>query len=351
MDAYTLAEMDVPAGKRLISLAQNESALPASPKTSTAAAEALSDAHLYPDPDWTDLRNAIADVHDLEKEQILCGAGSMELIGALIAGHAGPGDTVLSSQFGYAFFRTATVMAGAEYRTAPERRFTVSVDEILNAMDATTRVVCVANPGNPTGTYIPASEVKRLRAGLPDNVLLLIDEAYGEFADEEDEGVFDLVGRGDTVITRTFSKAYAMAGMRVGWGVFPGGVAGAVRKLLNPNNVSGPSQAAATAATREQSYMKALCEETASRRDRFAGRLSDLGLEVPSSLANFVLIGFGSAERAADADKALRSGGVVMRGMAAYGLSDCLRATIAGKDDMGVAAEILQSWIAKERTL
>ena len=348
MAPYSLADLTAPEGKKLISLAQNESALPASPAALKAAREAMATSHFYPDPDWNELRKAIGDVHGLDPNGILCGAGSMELIGCLIASYAGPGDTDLSTQYAYAYFRTAALAVGAEYRAAPEQNLTVSIKNILDTVDSSTRVVCIANPGNPTGTCITGNAIRELRDNLPETVLLLVDEAYGEFMEEPVNRVFDLVERGDTVITRTFSKAYALAGMRVGWGLFPQDVSDSVRKLLNPNNVSAPSQTAAKAAMDDQAYMHSLCKEISSRRSRFAERLEDMGLAVTQSHANFVLIQFDNTTQATAANLALRSEGIIMRSMASYDLPDCLRATIAGSDDMDKAADILQSWMDEE---
>ena len=345
MAPYALAEIAAPAGKRLISLAQNESACAPSPAVAEAVAAALSDAPLYPDPDWTDLRAAIAEVHGLDEGRILCGAGSMELIGALIRAYAGRGDQVLASQYSYAFFRTASQLAEADYVTAAETAYTVDVDALLQAAGPETRIVCVANPGNPTGTVIPDTELRRLRNGLPEGVLLLIDEAYGEFSDTAP--LFDLVEGGNTVVMRTFSKAYGLAGMRVGWGLFPEAVTAELRKLLNPNNISGPAQAAAVAAMRDQAYMRRTVETTAHLRDEFCAALREIGLRPVDSKTNFVLIPFRDAETTRLADLALREEGIVMRGMGGYGLAHCLRATIGAREDMTFAIDVLTCW-AKE---
>lgn len=348
MAPYALADLTLPAGKRPVSLAQNESALAPSPKALAAARDALAAARLYPDPDWTVLRAAIARVHGLDPERILCGAGSMELIAGLLRCYAGPGDRVLSSRYGYAFFRTAALAAGADYVTAPEDDFTVSVDALLAAAGPATRVVCLANPGNPTGTRIPRREVARLRDGLDDGILLLIDEAYGEFADGPGEATFDLVARGDTVVLRSFSKAYGLAGLRAGWGVFPPAIAAELRKLLSPNNVSAVTQAAAAAAMDDQAHMLTVRDETAARRDAFAEHARRLGLRVPASHTNFVLLRFADAAAAARADRSLRAEGVLLRGMAGYGLADCLRATIGGAAQMDLAAGALAAGCEKE---
>ncbi|MGI9464909.1 MAG: pyridoxal phosphate-dependent aminotransferase [Aestuariivirgaceae bacterium] len=348
MAPYAMADISVPAGKRLISLAQNESALPPSPSAIAAGCEAFSGSQLYPDASWSELTAAIAEVHGLDADDILCAGGSMELIACLMQCYAGPGVEVLSTQFGYAFFRSASLAAGADYAAAPEQDFTVNIDAVLTAVTPATRIVCVANPGNPTGTRIARSELVRLRDGLDDDILLLIDEAYGEFPDVPGEHTFDLAARGNTVILRTFSKAYGLAGMRVGWGVFPPMIAAEMRKLLVANNVSVTSQAAAAAAIHDQSYMQMVCADTSERCDRFADDMRAIGLVVPQSHTNFALLRFADADAAADADRALRAEGIVLRGMAGYGLPDCLRATIGSEADMNEVTWHLTDWSRKE---
>ncbi len=344
MAPYALADLEALPGKRPISLAQNESALPPSPRALAAARNAMDSAQFYPDPDWSELREAIAAVHDISPERILCGAGSMELIACLLRCFAGPGDRVLSSRYGYAFFRTAALATGADYHAAPEDGFTVSVPALLEAVGPNTRIVCVANPGNPTGTRVARDDLVRLREGLDEDVLLLIDEAYGEFNDAPGEATFDLVTLGNTVVLRSFSKAYGLAGLRVGWGVFPPAVAAEARKLLNPNNISDVAQAAAAAAMADQDYMRRVCAETAQRRNGFAARIRQLGLEVPDSHTNFVLIRFAGPEAAVSADRALRAEGVLLRGVSGYDLPDCLRATVGNEADMVLVADLLAAW-------
>lgn len=343
--AYALADLSAAPDRRPVPLAQNESAAPPSPRALDAAAAALTRGHLYADPDWTDLRAAIAEVHGLDPTSILCGAGSMELIGALAFAYLGAGDRALTTEFGYAFLSTAARLAGAAVDRAPERGLTVDPDAILAAVQPATKIVFVANPGNPTGTRIPRADLERLRDGLPAGVMLVVDEAYGEFADAPGERVFDLAGRGDTVVLRTFSKAYALAGMRVGWGVFPAAIGAELRKVLYPGGVSTPAQAAAAAAMRDQAYMRAAVSETASRRDAFAARARALGLEVPESRTNFVLIRFASADAARQADATLRREGVILRGMAGYGLPDALRATIGDAVAMRLVGDILERFL------
>lgn len=327
MAAYALADV---GGKDTISLAQNESAFPASPAAIAAGLAAMGDLRLYPDPEWPDMRAAIAKVHGIDPARILCGAGSMELIGCLIRAYAGPGDRVLGTDYGYAFIASASAQVQADYIKAREVDLTVSADDILSAVSPSTRIVFVCNPGNPTGTLIPNSEILRLRDGLPGDVLLVVDQAYAEFSDHAHNPaeVFALADRGDTATMRTFSKAYGLAGARAGWGYFPTEIAGELRKLLNPNNISIASQAAAAAAMRDQAYMREVVARTGDIRDAFAQDCQALGLTVPESHTNFVLIRFASAAEAQRADAALRTENLLMRSMGGYGLSNCLRATI-----------------------
>jgi len=345
---YALPEVNVAADKPLVMLAFNESARPPSPLAVKAGYEALASAQLYSDTEWTDLREAIAQIYRIAASQVLCGAGSMELISCLTQCYVGPGDRVLSSQYGYAFFRSAAHAAGADYDQAPERDLSVSVDALLASVRDSTRIVFLANPGNPTGTRIRQDELVRLRDGLDDDILLVIDEAYGEFADGLDESSFDLVSRGNTVVLRTFSKAYGLAGLRVGWGLFPPSIADEIRKLLNPGNIGVVSQNAATAATLDQPYMRATCAETVDRRDRFAGQMRELGLRVPESFTNFVLIRFPNADAAGRADQVLRAEGIMLRNMVGYNLPDCLRATIGSESDMEIVTEHLSDWRRRE---
>lgn len=344
MDAYALASMSAPPGKRLISLCQNESLRPPSPHAIDAAAKAARDQQLYPDPDWAQLRNAVAAVYDLDPAAIVCGNGSLDLIGCLARAYLGTGDAALAPAHAYPFFRSATLATGARFDTAPEDGVTADVDALLASVTPQTRIVFLANPGNPTGTRLSKSEITRLRENLPETVMLVVDEAYGEFADHLGERFFDLVARGDTVVLRTLSKAYGLAGARVGWGLFPPTIAAELRKLLNPNNVSACSQAAAIAALNDQAYMRETCAMTAKARDAFAADIADIGCAVPESFTNFTLIRFPSTGAAQSADRALRDEGIFLRPQGGAGLPDCLRATIGVADDMALTARVLKNW-------
>lgn len=345
MSAYKLPPLDFAKGKTPILIGQNESAYPPSPRALAAAKDAMENLRRYPGSTFDGLREAIAKVHDLDPERIFCGNGSMELIAALVRAYCGPGDAVLSSQYGYGYFQTAAQTVGAAYIRAPEDGFRVSPDALIAAANAHTKLCFVANPGNPTGTAIDRDALLRLRDGLPDHVLLVIDEAYGEFADGAGPPCFDMADLGNTVVLRTFSKAYCLAGIRVGWGYFPPAVKEALQKLMPPGLTSAMSLAAADAAMRDQPYMRRVVSETGARRDAFADRLRGLGLDIPESATNFVLCPFRNAAEAEAADAALRAEGIVGRNMGSFGLPQCLRFTIGTEEEMDRVGSVLAAWV------
>jgi histidinol-phosphate aminotransferase len=344
MQAYALADMPVPDGVTPIALAQNESLRPPSPKAIAAATAALQDGALYPDPDWADLRAGLAATHGIPVDGILCGCGSLDLIGCLARSFTGPDRAALAPAHAYPFFRTATELANARFDTAPEVEATVDIDALLAAVKPDTGVVLVANPGNPTGTRIDKRDFLRLRASLRDDILLVIDEAYGEFADHLGEPTFDMVAGGATVVLRTFSKAYGLAGYRIGWGLFPPQVAGQVRKAMNPNNITGASQAAALAALSDQAYMRETCALTAALRDEAATRLNAANIRVGSSHTNFLLIDVGSERRADAALSALQSEGIFLRKQGGAGLPQMLRMTVGPRGATVAACDALSRW-------
>lgn len=349
MSPYALANLDAPEGKTLISLSQNESLRPPSPKATEAAAQALGSSMLYPDPDWTDLRHALAELHGIDPDGILCGNGSLDLIGCLARVFAGPDRAVLAPAHAYPFFQTVAQVTNARFDPAAEVDAVVSVDAMLAAVQPDTGIVFVANPGNPTGTRIPKAELVHLRQGLRPDILLVIDEAYGEFSDHLGERCFDLVQGGNTVVLRTFSKAYGMAGFRVGWGLFPPAIARELRKVMNPNNVPASAQIAAAAAVRDDAYMRETCAITASLRDQATAQLKQAGFAPYPSFTNFVLLNMGSTEAAASADQRLRSEGVFLRPQGGAGLPHTLRMTVGPQAAMVKAIEILTQWKQEEQ--
>ncbi|MEQ3708126.1 MAG: histidinol-phosphate transaminase [Tateyamaria sp.] len=344
MSPYALADMAAPEGIDLVSLSQNESLRGPSPRAIEAAAARCAEASAYPDPDWSTLRNSLAKLHGISADGILCGSGSLDLIACIARTFAGPGRAVLAPAHAYPFFRTVAQMSNARFDTAAETECVADVDALLDSVKPDTALVFVANPGNPTGTCITRDDLERLRAGLRDDILLVIDEAYGEFADHFADPCWNLVHGTNTVVLRTLSKAYGMAGFRVGWGLFPPHISNEVRKVMNPNNVSAPSQAAAQAAVLDQVYMKETCAITGALRDQTIEALRLAGFKVLPSVTNFALILFDSESAAQSADASLRAKGIFLRRQQGAGLPHALRMTIGPEKETQMAISRLKSW-------
>ena len=348
MAPYALAS--VPDGDGVQSLSQNECFRPPTPLAIAAAAAAAANAALYPDPDCTALRHALGARHNVDPGTIVVGAGSLDLIAALVRIYAGPGRSVLAPAHAYPFIRTAAQLAAARLDLAPERNGHVDTGALLAAVSADTGIVFIANPANPTGTRLPRADLLRLRAGLRDDILLILDEAYGEFADHLEPPDCTVIDSGNTAVLRTFSKAYGLAGLRVGWGVFPPAVAAELRKVQSPNGVSAPSQAAALAALGDQGYMQATCQETARLRALASRLLGQAGFTVLPSHTNFVLLDLGTAQAAERADAVLRAAGLIARRQGGAGLPQALRITSGPEPALMRAIETLIDWNTGGRT-
>ncbi|MGF1639439.1 MAG: histidinol-phosphate transaminase [Rhodospirillales bacterium] len=337
---YVGGESGIAGVDRVIKLASNESALGPSPAAIAALREAADGIHRYPDGGCTALRRALADCFRLDAERIVCGAGSDELIGLLCRAYAGPGDEVLHTEHGFLMYAIAARTVGATPVAAPESNLTADVDALLARVGDRTRLVFLANPNNPTGTYLSVAALARLRAGLPDHVLLVLDAAYAEYMsparNDYDPGIRLVEAGSNVVMTRTFSKIYALGGLRLGWAYCPAAVADVLNRVRNPFNVSSVAQVAGLAALADT----ALVERARRHNDRWRAwtvdRVRALGFDVPDGHGNFVLVRFAGepGRDAATADRFLRGRGIIARRMGAYGLPDALRITIGLEDEM-----------------
>ncbi len=346
---YQLPEEPEIDPAQIVRLDQNENNLNASEAVLNAAREACSESAFYPDPYASGLREAIAGVHGLRMEQIVCGRGSMELISLLATAYFDFVTSAVVSQYGYMYFRTAIAAAGAQILTAPEPNLVVDVDSVVSTIRDNTRIVFIANPGNPTGSCLSSTKIRQLREGLPENVLLVIDEAYAEYLDGDIRyRNFDLVDRGDTVVLRTFSKIYGLAGLRIGWGYFPQDVANILHTIQQPNGITGPGLAAAYVAICDREHMLRVRTRTISIRDQFVDSLKAMGLAPYPAYGNFVLVKFDSCGTASDALAHLRSDSILVRPMDGYDLDDCLRITIGTEDQIQRTTESLGRWCSKK---
>ncbi len=321
-----------------IRLASNEGALGPSPRA-VAALETLGpELHRYPDGGATALRQALADHHGLAVEGIVCSGGSDDLLSLICHAYAGPGDEVVYSEHGFMWYKMAARSYGAQPVAAPEIDLTASVDNLLAAVGSKTRIVFLANPNNPTGTALPRSEIERLHAGLPEEVLLVLDGAYAEYIEDDwyTDGAHLVEAAENVVMTRTFSKLYSLAHIRLGWAYCPTAVADVLDRIRAPFNVAGPAMAAGLAALADREHADRTRAHTIKWRDWLAAEAGKLGLGTTSSVANFVLLRFPdeAGRTAHEADAFLRGRGIIVRTQDPVGLADCLRVSVGTEDEM-----------------
>ena len=334
--------------EEVIKLSSNETPLGPSPRAIEAFRASAANLHLYPDGGANALREAIAAAHDLPVGQIVCGNGSDELISLLCSAYAGEGDEVLYSEHGFLMYRISALGAGATPVTAAEDNLRASVDNLLAAVSDATRIVFIANPNNPTGSYLSGEELARLRAGLPENVLLVIDAAYAEYVGAPDySSGAELVARSDnTIMLRTFSKIYGLAALRVGWGYASEAIIDVLQRVRGPFNVNAAAQAAATAAVGDREHLQAAIDHNDRWLPWLHQQIGGLGLEAPPSVGNFLLIRFpGGAAQAAAAERWLHEHGIILRAMGGYGLGDCLRMTVGTEEENRAVIAALASFL------
>ena len=347
--AYVPGDHSLPGDGPVYRMASNEGALGASPKAIDAYRTLAAELHRYPDGAATALRTALGREFKIDPAQIVCGAGSDDVLQLLVRAYAGPGDEVLYSQHGFLVYPIAAKAVGATPVTAPEKDLRTDVDALLRAVTPRTRICFVANPNNPTGSYVTGAELKHLRAGLPDDVLLVIDAAYAEYVDLPDyESGLDMVRSADNVVmTRTFSKIFGLAALRLGWAYCPPAIADVLNRIRGPFNVPAPAQAAGVAALADRAHMAAAKAHNDRWLPWFAQRMRALGLHPYPSFANFVLVKFPSDPKlgAEAALKFLNARRILPRRVSAYGLPDCLRITIAEESAVKACADALEAFV------
>ncbi len=343
-----------PPGKRLISLAINESPYGCSPLAAEAAARRLREPNRYPDPSSRALRQAIAGVHGLDADRIVCGNGSEELLDVIGRMFARPGDEIAMAQSGFFQFAVVAARVGAALTRLPEREgYVPDVDLALQAIGARTKVVFLAIPNNPTGTALSAAEVERFHARLPARTALVLDLAYGEFLPPEE--LARLMGlavdRDNVIALRTFSKAYGLAALRAGWMLAPSWMQGGLNLLRGVGNVNAIAQAAAEAAVRDPAFVGQVVRATAVERDFLAAHLTRLGLPFVSGLGNFLLTRFPDAPgRTVDdfLDFAMACHGIWLRPVGEPGFVGFCRIGLGTRQENELLVEALDRFIAAD---
>lgn len=348
---YTPGKSGSEQGGRVFKLSANENALGPSPKAIEAYKAAAAHLEDYPEGSSRVLREAIGHKFGLDPDRIICGAGSDELLNLLAYGYLGPGDEAIHTAHGFLVYPIATMGNGATNVIAPERNLVADVDGILGLVTPRTKLVWLANPNNPTGTYLPFDEVKRLHAGLPPHVLLVLDAAYSDFVSRNDyESGIELVATTEnTVMTRTFSKIFGLAALRIGWMYGPAHIIDAVNRIRGPFNVSTPAMLAAVAGLEDSDYYEKSRAHNEHWRAWLTEQIERLGLTVTPSVTNFLLIHFPKAKgkTADDADAFLTSRGLILRALKNYHLPDALRLTIGTEEANRLVVEALADFMRR----
>lgn len=349
ISVYVPGRSEAAGAARTYKLSSNESPFGPSPKAVAAYEGAEPVLGIYPEGTSRILREAIAAHFGVSADRIVCGNGSDEILHLIANCYVRPGDEVVFSEHAFSLYKIATFENSATPVEVPEPKLVFDVDGVLKRVSERTRMVFIANPNNPTGTYVTASEMRRLQAGLPKTSILVIDAAYAEYVRKSDyDAGIELVNASDNVImTRTFSKAYGLAGIRIGWAYCPKEIADVLNRVRAPFNVNVAAQKAAVAALADQAFVEGVLKHN----DKWLAwltseirKLSNSGIRVDDSVGNFLLVHFADAKRAQDADRFLMSRGVILRSCASYGLPQCLRLTVGSEEANRAAAAALKEF-------
>lgn len=346
---YVPGTSALPGAGPIVKLSSNETPLGPSPQAIVAYLNEAPHLSRYPNGSAQPLREALAAEHDLNAARIVCGAGSDELLNLLAAAYLGPGDEAIYTEHGFLVYKIAILARGATPVVAPETNHTADVDAILARVTPATRMVFLANPNNPTGTYLPCAEIERLHAGLPDDVLLVLDAAYAEYVlkDDYEAGAALVAANDNVVMTRTFSKIYGLASLRIGWAYCPDAIADTLNRIRGPFNLTGPSIAAGVAAIGDRAHLEAAIAHNKAWLGDTAAKLETLGLKTTPSVANFLLVHFPdvAGKTAREADAFLHQRRIILRRVEEYGFPHALRMTIGTEAENTAALEALSAFM------
>lgn len=351
MHAYVPGKAKAGGVPVIAKLSSNENPWGPSPLAIAAMQDVLAQGHRYPDPASTALRAALGAKYGVDPTHIICGTGSDEILHMVASAFAGPGDEIIHVRHGFAVYEGATRRVGATPVVVPDVDYTADIDAILAAVTPLTRIVYLANPNNPTGTLIPAAEVRRLHAGLRPDIILVLDCAYAEFVEDDYEDGFALAQTTpNLIVTRTFSKIHGLAAQRIGWAVAPLAVIAAMDRVRGPFNVTSTGQAAAVASLADDDHIAMVRRETIRLRDWLAGEIASLGnagLRAIPSACNFILVEFGEEGpiTAAAANDHLMAQGIICRYLAVQAMPRCLRISIGTEEETRAAAAALRTFV------
>ena len=350
IDVYVPGRSEAKGAARVYKLSSNESPFGPSPKAVAAYESAESLLGVYPEGTARILREAIAAHYGLAADRIICGNGSDEILTLLANCYVRPKDEVLFSAHAFSLYKIVTLANSGVPIEVPTRDLKLDIDDVIARITEKTRLVYIANPNNPTASYVSVSDMRRLHRALPDTALLVIDAAYSEYVKRNDyEAGIELVSTtSNVVMTRTFSKAYGLAGIRIGWAYCPKAVAEVLNRVRAPFNINIAAQRAAVAALADVAHTETAIRHNDTWRSWLIEQIRMLGLRVDDSVANFVLVHFADrpGRRAADADRFLMARGIIMRACGSYDLPNCLRLTVGSEEANRAAVAALREFMA-----
>jgi histidinol-phosphate aminotransferase len=346
IDAYVPGRSSAATTKKIHKLSSNESPFGPSPRAQEAYLRVAADLSHYPDGSAKALREAIGQRYGLDPSRIVCGNGSDDLISLIAHAYIGPGDEAIYTTHGFLVYRIATLASGGTPIVAPETDYTADVDAILRAITPRTKLVFLANPNNPTGTYLPFEEVRRLAASLPPQVVLVIDAAYAEYVTRADysAGLDLALDSRNVVVTRTFSKIHGLAGVRLGWCFAPVAICDAIDRIRGPFNVNSAALAAGIASIADIDHVNKSIAHNETWLAYLAKEIAALGISVTPSVGNFLLLHFKDPAEASEADQFLAQRGLILRAVRSYGLPQCLRLTVGSEEANRLVVEALKDF-------
>lgn len=346
---YVPGARAIDGSAQVVKLSSNESPLGPSPRALSAYQAVQPLLFRYPDASQAGLRSAIGEVYGIEPDRVVCGNGSDEVLALLIRAYSGPGDEIILSQHCFAMCHTHAHVQGTDVIIAPEPDCRISVREILAKLTSRTRMVIMASPNNPCGTYLPATELQRLHAGLPQEVMLVLDAAYAEYvhAADYDSGLGLARDAENVVVTHTFSKLYGLAGLRIGWGYGPPAVIEVLNRIRTPFNANAAALAAAEAAVFDREHFAFVREHVRVWRARLMEECAALGITVLPSVTNFILLILPEGPKNATAAAAhLTARGIIPRPLGTGGPPNALRITIGLESDNLAVITALREFMA-----
>jgi histidinol-phosphate aminotransferase len=346
IENYVPGKAKIGGDQKPIKLSSNENALKASPKAFAAYKNHVEDIFRYSDGSSTALREAIAKKNNIDASRIVCGAGSDEIIAFLTSAFATNGDEIIYSEHGFLMYPISAKRVGATAIKVKEQNLKTDVSAIIKAITPKTKIIFIANPNNPTGSYLNRDEIAELISKTPKNVLIVLDHAYEEFVEARDyPNAVDLVNENENVVvTRTFSKIYGLASLRIGWCYSSNYIAEILNKVRGPFNVSGPAQFAAIAALEDEEFFELSKKHNSKWLKIFFDELKNNSQIIAHpSVGNFILLDFGSKENCRKANQALLEQGIIVREMGVYGLENCLRVTIGTDEENSKILNLLKN--------